>query len=160
MKDRESFKKNLPLIDFPEDHPFLPLFCLLPSIRPTSRFLKEKGVPQDIIAKTLSQYETCAFIYSERYNRLGLNKRYFDWLQHYVDCEILDIDRLRFEMKRLNDPVSLVEDRRTGTRFLLYHDPGIIPDHESNADLKGERFQQMVRLAVKQNFTRKTGIGY
>ena len=137
MKDRESFKKNLSLVDFPEDHPFLPLFCLLPSIRPTSRFLKGKGVPQDIIAKTLSQYETCVFIYSERYNRLGLNKRYFDWLQHYVDCEILDIDRLRFEMKRLNDPVSLVEDRRTGTRFLLYHDLGSIPHHESKCGIEG-----------------------
>ena len=37
MEDRESFKKNLPLVDFPEDHSFLPLFCLLPSIRPTYR---------------------------------------------------------------------------------------------------------------------------
>ena len=67
MKDRESFKKNLSLVDFPEDHPFLPLFCLLPSIRPTFLFLKEKGVPQDIIAKTLSQYETCVFIYSDSF---------------------------------------------------------------------------------------------
>ncbi|MBQ3373870.1 MAG: hypothetical protein IJI45_10675 [Anaerolineaceae bacterium] len=137
MKDREAFKKNLPLVDFPEDHPFLPLFCLLPSIRPTFRFLKEKSVPQDIIAKTLSQYETCVFLYSERYNRLGLNKRYFDWLQYYVDCEILDIDRLRFEMKRLYDPVSLVEDRRTETRFLLYHDPQNLPDHESKCGIEG-----------------------
>ena len=152
MEDRESFKKNQSLIVFPEEYPFLPLFCLLPTIRPTYRFLKGKGVPQDIIARTLSQYETCVFIYSERYDRLGLNKRYFDWLQHYVDCEILDIDRLRFEMKRLEDPVSLVEDRRKGIRFLLYHDPQSLPDHKSNYGVEGRRISADGKICSETEF--------
>ena len=137
MKNRSLFKEHIALFRFPKNHVLLPLLCLLPTIRETYLFLRDKNIPKDIVKTTLGQYEACVFVYSKRYDRLGLNKRYFDWLQHYVDCEILDIDRLRFEIKQLEDPVSLIEERRTGKRFLLYHDLQSFPVHDINRGIEG-----------------------
>lgn len=120
MEDRQAFMAGLQDLTFPDQYPLFPLLCLLPTIRNTYRFLKDRNVPEDIIAATLGQYEACVFIYQKRYDRLGLNRRYFDWLQHYVDCEILNINRLRFEIMTLKDPVCLLEERDSGTQFLVY----------------------------------------
>ncbi len=120
MEDRPAFLAGLQSLVFPTQYPLFPLFCLLPTIRDTYRCLKDRKVPEDIIAATLGQYEACVFIYKKRYDRLGLNRRYFDWLQHYVDCEILNINSLRFERMTLKDPVCLLEQRGSGTQFLVY----------------------------------------
>lgn len=124
MEHRELFLENLPLFTFPEEaHPFFALLCLLPTIPNTHAFLKERNIPEDVIQNTLGQYEACVFIYSLRFDRLGLNKRYFDWLQHYVDCEILNINRLRFEILALTDPIYLLRHRETGEQVLLMGGP-------------------------------------
>ena len=120
MEQRQLFLDHLPLFTFPEEaHPFFALLCLIPAIPKLYGFLTEREVPEDVIAATLGQFEACVFIYSLRYDRLGLNKRYFDWLQHYVDCEILNIQRLRFEVMKLEDPIYLLRRRATGETVLL-----------------------------------------
>ena len=120
MEQRALFLKNLPLFTFPEEkHPFFALLCLVPSLPKIHGFLEKRNLPADVIQNTLGQFEACIFIYSQRFDRLGLNKRYFDWLQHYVDCEILNINRLRFEILPLPDPIYLLRSRTTGEQVLL-----------------------------------------
>ena len=126
MENRDRFKANLALFTFPEEaHPFFALLCLLPTIPRTHAFLVERKLPEDVIANTLGQFEACIFIYAQRFDHLGLNKRYFDWLQHYVDCEILNINRLRFEILTLEDPIHLLRHRKTGELVLLMGGPEI-----------------------------------
>jgi len=124
MEHRELFLENLPLFTFPEEtHPFFALLCLLPTIPNTHAFLKGRNIPEDVIQNTLGQYEACVFIYRARFDRLGLNKRYFDWLQHYVDCKILNINRLRFEILTLTDPIYLLRHRKTKEQVLMMGGP-------------------------------------
>lgn len=126
MEHRSAFLKNLPLFTFPEaQYPFFPLLCLIPSIPGIHRFLKERNLPEDVIRSTLGQFEACVFIYSQRFDRLGLSKRYFDWLQHYVDREILNIGRLRFEILTLQDPIYLLRHRESNEQVLLMGGPEI-----------------------------------
>ena len=124
MEQREAFLRNLPLFVFPEEqHPFFAMLCLVPSIPRIHAFLRERRLPEDVIQNTLGQFEACIFIYSLRFDRLGLNKRYFDWLQHYVDFEILNIGRLRFEILTLQDPIYLLRHRQTRAPVLLMGGP-------------------------------------
>lgn len=126
MEQRNMFLKYLPLFTFPEKtHPLFPLLCLIPSIPGIHSFLKKRNLPEDVIRSTLGQFEDCVFIYSRRFDRLGLSKRYFDWLQHYVDFQILNIGRLRFEIITLSDPIYLLQHRESKEQVLLMGGPEI-----------------------------------
>ena len=118
---RELYKKFSHLFDFDDvRHPYLAFFILLPTVENTFNTLTKRNIPTDIIKNVLCHYEECVFIYEERVGRRGMNKRYFDWLGHYVDCEMLNIDRLRFEIRKVGDPVYIIESRLNGERILLY----------------------------------------
>ena len=118
---RELYKRFSHLFDFDDKrHPYLAFFILIPTIENTYNTLSKRGLPTDIIENVLCHYEECVFIYEERVGQRGLNKRYFNWLGHYVDCKILNIDRLRFEIRKVGDPVYIIESKRDGERILLY----------------------------------------
>lgn len=133
MAERESFLSCIDEFTFDPDYPMLPLLSFLPFIPDIYSRLSKKGVPEDIILRTLSQFEDCAIIYSKRYDRTGLNERYFAFLQKYVDCRILNIGRLRFEIMNLEDPVYAVRSRKSGEVRLLmgdaqFNSKGLYPD--------------------------------
>ena len=107
---RELFMDNLKLVDFPEKYLFFAFLCLMPSIVNTYRYLTEKGIPSDVVKKTVGQYEECLFVYRERFDRLGMNKRYFDHLQGYVDNKFLNVDRLRYEIMK-NEEIYVLENK-------------------------------------------------
>ena len=120
MQDRALFHKNIKHFELPVGkYPLFAFLCLIPMIENTHRALSDKGLDKDIILATVRQYEECVFIYERRFDRLGMNKRYFDWLQHYVDCEILNVNRLRFEIHRLSEPVYMLRDSESGEDILV-----------------------------------------
>lgn len=120
MQDRELFLQNIKHFELPvEKYPLFAFLCLIPMIEKTYDTLYGMGIDGDIISATVKQYEDCVFIYERRFDRLGMNKRYFDWLQHYVDCEILNINRLRFEIHRLSEPVTILRELDGGEDFLV-----------------------------------------
>ena len=112
MENRELFMKHLKSIDFPEKYPFFAFLCLIPAAVKTWEFLSAKGLPEDVINATVGQYEECLFVYKERFDRLGMNKRYFNHLQGYVDNMFLNIGRLRFEIMK-NDELYVLENKTT-----------------------------------------------
>ena len=111
MENRRLFIDNLGLFIFPENHSMLPFLCFLPFFEPMHKALCERKLPEDIIFHTLNQFEDCVFLFEKRFGFPGLNKRYFDFLQRYVDCRILNISRLRFEIMNLEDQVFLIRGR-------------------------------------------------
>ena len=120
MKNRELYKKNIAHFALPVDeYPLFAFLCLIPAIKNTYDFLVNKGIDDDIVKATIHQYEECVFIYAKRFDRLGMNKRYFDWLQHYVDCEILNINRLRFEILPLTEPIRVIRDTESGEDIVI-----------------------------------------
>lgn len=115
MLDRENFKKHLAEFTFPvgstKDYDFLPLLIMLPSIPGLYNNLKAHNIPEDIIKATLRQYELCIYLFEERFDRPGFDKRYFDHMQLYVDAQVLNIDRLRFQMiESLENPIIVLEN--------------------------------------------------
>ena len=115
MEDRALFKRHLPVFDFTKCSPFLPFLCLVPSIVRTHEDLTRRGVPADVVAATVGQYEECLFVYKERFDDLGLNKRYFDHLQGYVDLKYMNVGRLRYAFTSLKN-VYLLKNKKSGKR--------------------------------------------
>ena len=122
MQNRELFLRNLKHFMLPEGYELFGFLCLIPMIKNTYDTFTEMGIDKDVVDATVKQYEGCVFIYERRFDRLGMNKRYFDWLQHYVDCEILNINRLRFEIHYLTEPVYMLRRRADGRDFLVMGD--------------------------------------
>lgn len=119
MEDRELLSKHLKYFEFPDrEFPFLAILAFLPSIEKIHSNLCNLGLPDEVVLDTLRQFEDCMFLYEERFGCLGLNKRYFDHLQRYVDGKILNIGRLRFELYK-NKDVYLLESRKTGKQILF-----------------------------------------
>ena len=118
MEDRALFKRHLPAFDFTNCSPFLPFLCLVPAIVRTWEDLTRRGVPADVVAATVGQYEDCLFVYRERFDDLGLNKRYFDHLQGYVDLKYMNVGRLRYEYKPLKN-VFLLKNKKDGRRVVF-----------------------------------------
>lgn len=118
MEDRALFKRNLSVFDFTGCRPFLPFLCLVPSIVRTWEDLTRRGVPADVVAATVGQYEDCLFVYQERFDDLGLNKRYFDHLQGYVDLKYMNVGRLRYAFTSLKN-VYLLKSKKDGKRVVF-----------------------------------------
>lgn len=141
--DRKVFLENLKQITFPQgegaEFLFLPFVILIPTIDALHDHLIERDIPMEIVHATVQQYEECVYIYSERFDKLGFNKRYFDWLQGYVDKRYLNIGRLRFEMANFRDCVRFYKHKDSGdikvlmdsgefnSKGLLSGTPPIIP---------------------------------
>ena len=121
MEDRELFTKHIKSIEFPEKYPFLAFLTLIPSAVATYEYLKEKGIADDVIKATVGQYEECLFVYRERFDKLGMNKRYFDHLQGYVDNKFLNVGRLRFEIMK-NEELYVLENKSNGKQTVFLHE--------------------------------------
>ena len=118
MENRELFIKHLKSIDFPEKYPFFAFLCLIPAAVKTWEFLIAKGLPEDIVNATVGQYEECLFVYRERFDHLGMNSRYFNHLQGYVDNKFLNIGRLRFEIMK-NEELYVLENMADGKQTVF-----------------------------------------
>ena len=128
MCQRKLFLDNLKYLMLPKEYELFGFLCLIPMIKKTYYTLMKMGLDKDIIDATVKQYEECVFIYERRFDRLGMNKRYFDWLQHYVDCEILNVNRLRFEIHKLSEPIYMLREISNGEDIL------VIGEGEFNSD--------------------------
>lgn len=122
MQQRELFCKCLADIDFPvKRHPLLAFFSFLPAIDELWEFLAAKGIPQDVAVATVQQFEACVYVFEERFDYLGMNKRYFDHMQGYVDHKFLNAGRLRYEIIDLHH-LFVIEHKKDGRRVLFLQD--------------------------------------
>ena len=119
MCRRKLYMENIKSFTLPKEYELFAFLCLIPMIKNTYDTLTAMGIDKDIVDYTVNQYEECVFIYERRYDKLGMNKRYFDWLQHYVDCEILNINRLRFEIHSLSEPIYMLRRKSDGMDLLV-----------------------------------------
>ena len=122
MEQRALFNAHLAHFDFPgKKHPLLAFFSFLPAIDALWEFLLQKGIPQDVAQATVQQFEACVYVFEERFDHLGMNKRYFDHMQGYVDCKFLNAGRLRYEIIEQHR-LFVLENKKSGKRVLFLQD--------------------------------------
>lgn len=122
MQQRALFNAHLAHFDFPQKtHPLLAFFSFLPYIEELWDFLAEKGIPQDVAVATVQQFEACVYVFEERFDYLGMNKRYFDHMQGYVDRKFLNAGRLRYEIIEQHR-LFVLERKKDGKRVLFLKD--------------------------------------
>lgn len=105
----------------PVAHPYLLLLALLPGIERTFDLLCKRGIPEDVILASLTQFEDCVFLYEERFGKRGLSPRYFNHMIGYFDGHFLNVGRLRFHLKK-NEEIYLLENKNTHERVLFLQD--------------------------------------
>jgi hypothetical protein len=120
MEHRAEFSASLSALAIPEEEPMLPFLAMIPWIGRVYDTLRGRHLPADVIAATVDQFESCVFLYEERFDRKGLSGNYISFLQHTIDDHLLGISRLRFEMLTLRDPIRLLRHKHTGERVLLF----------------------------------------
>lgn len=122
MEDRTLFMQRLKCIEFPKNaHPLLAFLTFLPAIEELFDFLVQRKLPADVIAATVGQFEACLYVFKERFDHLGMNKRYFDHMQGYVDHKFLNVGRLRYEISTLSH-LFVLERIEDGKRVLCLKD--------------------------------------
>lgn len=128
LEDRQIFKTELNAWEppvAPEEQDVVPyefalLFAVLPTVDHSAQVMRDRGVPEDIISATQSSYEGCTIGVKTRTGRYGFDKRYFRWIQHYIDVGLLRIGRLNFEMRaRLRGSIYVFENRKKERCMLM-----------------------------------------
>lgn len=108
----------------PKAHPYLLLLAILPCMDKTFDLLCKRGIPEDVILASLTQFEDCVFLYEERFDRRGFSARYFNHMVEYADGCFLNVGRLRFHLEK-NEDVYLLENKNTRERVLFLQDKRI-----------------------------------
>ena len=116
LKDRNLFIKYIGSFSYPEEYNLFNFVCLIPSIENTFSNYKKRNVPDDIIKETLKVYDETLALYGAK----NIRNDSFCWLQRYVDCIILHIGALKHELRATNDPVYMLENKKTYERVLLF----------------------------------------
>jgi len=120
MEDRALYSANQGRIPLPDEEPMLPFLSLLPHIGRVYDALTARGVPADVVRATVDQFQSCVFLYEERFDRKGLSRNYLNFLQHTIDGCLLGISRLRFEMLTLHEPIRLLKNKHSSEQVLLF----------------------------------------
>jgi len=86
---------------------FLHLFPAIPSMPGSVKYLRERGVPEDIVVATMQEYDYCV---EERCKNKAWGRPVFDharldWMKRLVVNRLIRIGRLNFELprKRINN---------------------------------------------------------
>ena len=120
MEHRAEFSASLSALAIPEEEPMLPFLAMIPWIGRVYDTLTGRNLPADVIASTVDQFQSCVFLYEERFDRKGLSGNYISFLRHTIDDCLLGISRLRFEMLTLREPIRLLRHKHTGEQVLLF----------------------------------------
>ena len=118
MEQRTLFLQHLTYFDFPTRYPLFALLCFAPALAELDTRQKAMGLPEDVAGDSLEMFEVCAYLQEERTGVFGMEKRYFDHMQGHLDGRMLNVERLRFEMTRIEN-VMLLQHKKSGKRVLF-----------------------------------------
>jgi len=86
---------------------FLHLFPAIPSMPGSVKYMRERGVPEDIVAATMQEYDYCV---EERHKHNAWGRPVFDcarldWMKRLVVNRLIRIGRLKYDLprKRITD---------------------------------------------------------
>ncbi len=80
------------------EYDFLHLFAMIPTMPESVAHLRERGVPEDIIASTMQEYDFCVEKIIERDERPGFDAGRLLWTLRISGNTMLHIGRLKFDL--------------------------------------------------------------
>ncbi|MBO7275569.1 MAG: hypothetical protein J6V15_04270, partial [Clostridia bacterium] len=97
----------------------LPLFVLLPSVPDMVAMYEKRGL---IDIMDLLQIDSCISAVEKRIGRVGMNRRYFDWLTNYLKCRIFQGGVFRVEVGTHKRPALVLRHCCTGRYEVMMTD--------------------------------------
>jgi len=89
----------------------LPLFVLLPSVEDMVAQYEKRGLRDSM---DLDQIDGCISAVEKRIGRVGINRRYFDWLSNYLKCRLFRCGVFRVEVGTHKRPALVLRHCCTG----------------------------------------------
>lgn len=117
---RKDFISNFSSFKLVPNYPLLAFLCIIPTIKNTYENFCQKGLPDDVISSTMTMYQDCTLFQKDIEGILSLSEGYFSWLQRYIDCRIIHVGRLRYEIKPLRDPIYVLENIKNKNHIILF----------------------------------------
>lgn len=121
VKDLSGFE--YPKTDVEDDqvpYRMVSIYASLSRVDGSVKYLREHNVPEDIIIESMRHFEACIDIYKGKWGYHGYNETYFAWGQHYVDCDIMRIGCLNFEIAQSFK--GDVRGFKNGNKYMLLAD--------------------------------------
>ena len=99
----------LPIVDRNRmDTDFAPLYALLYFLEDMIGDMERRGLPWKVISDTLNGFECEMNDYYDIFGRHGM-RRYVSWFLLWIKKEILQIGRLQYQFKMMNDKIRVYE---------------------------------------------------
>ncbi len=134
-----------PAADFPGKS-FLHLFAALPTIGESVAHLRRRGVPEDVIAGTMKEYDFCLELRKKYTGRPGFDQGRLNWMRWLIHNRLLIIGNLKFDFFRDRAPrEACLYENASGKQIFLannvwVHSSGGILDSAGLTDKAGSFF--------------------
>lgn len=111
-------------IPFPDDDlspagRTLRLFVLMSAVPRCIRSFKAHGFTEDEIFPTLKCFGTSIELVGLITGVYGIDKRYYNWILHYILCEMFDCGSLVFQFMKMPSPIVLLKNKQDQRHVIL-----------------------------------------
>lgn len=80
------------------EYDFLHLFPAIPTMAGSVAHLRSRGVPEDVIAATMGEYDFCVNMCLNRQGRPGFDKGRLNWITRLIRHRLIRIDRFKYDL--------------------------------------------------------------
>lgn len=77
---------------------FLHLFPAIPTMPDSIAHLRGRGVPEDVIAETMGEYDFCVDMCKTRLGRPAFDRGRLSWIRHVVHNQLIRIGRFKYDL--------------------------------------------------------------
>lgn len=131
-----------PTVDLP-GLDFLHLFAALPTISESVAHLRNRGVPEDVIAATMKEYDFCVELRKKFTGKPSFDQGRLNWMRWLIHNRLLIVGNLKFDFFRQRAPrEACLYEHISGKKLLLannvwVHSSGGILDSAGLTDTDG-----------------------
>lgn len=80
------------------EYDFLHLFPAIPTMTESVKHLRDRGVPEDVIAATMQEYDFCVNMCRGRLGRPMFDKGRLNWITRVIRNRLIRIDRFKYDL--------------------------------------------------------------
>ena len=103
--------RNCDQVDFPQGeglaYRFIALPPMLNAVPEHVQYMRDRGVPEDIVLDTLKEFEACMYLHLVHDGDYAFTKRFYSWISMYIENRLLRIGRLNYELRTFQGNVRV-----------------------------------------------------
>lgn len=77
---------------------FLHLFPAIPTIPDSLKYLRNRGLPEDVITATMQEYDYCLNFCLKNSGRLAFDRGRLGWMRHLINNNLIRVGRFKYEL--------------------------------------------------------------